>query len=223
MALAGATVAAAAAVGAGVAATSAAGPAPVVALDRFGARLDASQRAAQGAAQQNPLLTGRQDATAAMRGAQARILQAQAAAVAAARQAAAKRAAAQAAARASAQASAQAPVATAAQPASAPAQPSGSAQQIAAGMLSSFGWSADQFSCLDSLWNRESGWSVSASNPTSGAYGIPQALPGSKMASAGADWQTNPATQIRWGLGYIQSTYGSPCAAWSHSQASGWY
>ena len=69
----------------------------------------------------------------------------------------------------------------------------------------------------------ESGWNVYASNPTSGAYGIPQALPGSKMASAGADWQTDAATQIRWGLGYIQSTYGSPCGAWAHEQADGWY
>ncbi|WP_220093587.1 lytic transglycosylase domain-containing protein [Flexivirga caeni] len=100
---------------------------------------------------------------------------------------------------------------------------SGSPQAIAAAMLSSYGWGQDQMGCLVSLWNRESGWNVSASNPSSGAYGIPQSLPGSKMASAGADWQTNPATQIRWGLGYIQATYGSPCGAWGHSQATGWY
>ena len=99
----------------------------------------------------------------------------------------------------------------------------GSPQQIAQGMLSSFGWSSSQFSCLDALWNRESGWNVHASNTTSGAYGIPQAVPGSKMASAGPDWESNAATQIRWGLTYIKSTYGSPCAAWSHSQATGWY
>ena len=67
-------------------------------------------------------------------------------------------------------------------------------------MLGSYGWSSSQFSCLQPLWNQESGWNVTASNPTSGAYGIPQALPGSKMASAGADWQTSAATQIRWGL-----------------------
>jgi hypothetical protein len=73
------------------------------------------------------------------------------------------------------------------------------------------------------LWNVESGWNVTAANPSSGAYGIPQALPGSKMASAGADWQTNAATQIRWGLGYIKSVYGSPCAAWGHEQVDGWY
>ncbi len=103
------------------------------------------------------------------------------------------------------------------------AQPSGSPQQMALGMLGSFGWSSSQFSCLVSLWARESGWNVNASNPSSGAYGIAQALPGSKMASAGADWATNAATQIRWGLGYIQQTYGSPCAAWDHSQAVGWY
>lgn len=80
-----------------------------------------------------------------------------------------------------------------------------------------------QFGCLDELWNRESGWSYDAENPGSGAYGIPQALPGSKMASAGPDWQTNPDTQVRWGVGYIDGTYGSACAAWSHEEADGWY
>jgi hypothetical protein len=99
---------------------------------------------------------------------------------------------------------------------------SGSPQTIAQEMLSSYGWSG-QFSCLDELWQKESNWSVTASNAGSGAYGIPQALPGSKMASAGADWQTDAATQIKWGLEYIQSTYGSPCAAWSHETADGWY
>jgi hypothetical protein len=107
-------------------------------------------------------------------------------------------------------------------PASAPA-PSGSPQQIAEAMLGSYGWSSSQFSCLDSLWNAESGWSVTASNPSSGAYGIPQALPGSKMASAGPDWQTSATTQIRWGLGYIKSLYGSPCGAWEHEESAGWY
>jgi hypothetical protein len=101
--------------------------------------------------------------------------------------------------------------------------PAGSAQQIAMGMLGSYGWSSSQFTCLVSLWNQESGWNVYATNPTSGAYGIPQALPGSKMASAGADWQTDAATQIRWGLSYIKSLYGSPCGAWSHEEADGWY
>ena len=135
---------------------------------------------------------------------------------AAERRAAQRRAAA---ARAAAQ---QATGGTASTPA-APAAPSGSPQQIASAMLGSFGWPSSEFRCLQSLWNAESGWNPYASNPSSGAYGIPQALPGSKMASAGPDWQSNPATQIRWGLGYIKSTYGSPCAAWSHEQGSGWY
>jgi hypothetical protein len=112
------------------------------------------------------------------------------------------------------------------QPATSPPAPpvhaSGSAQQIAMSMLGSFGWSSSQFSCLDSLWMRESGWSVTAENPD-GAYGIPQAMPGSKMASAGSDWETDAATQIRWGLGYIKADYGSPCGAWSHEEATGWY
>ncbi len=89
-------------------------------------------------------------------------------------------------------------------------------------MLASYGWSQSQFGCLDSLWSEESGWNVYAANP-SGAYGIPQALPGSRMASAGPDWQSDAATQITWGLEYIQSTYGSPCSAWAHEQADGWY
>ena len=86
-------------------------------------------------------------------------------------------------------------------------------------MLGSYGWGDDQFGCLVSLWNKESGWNYQAYNRSSGAYGIPQALPGSKMGSAGADWQTNPATQIAWGLGYISGRYGSPCGAWAHSQS----
>jgi hypothetical protein len=90
-------------------------------------------------------------------------------------------------------------------------------------MLGSFGWSSGQFSCLDPLWEHESGWSVTARNPSSGAYGIPQAVPGSRMASAGPDWQTNATTQIKWGLGYIKETYGSPCVAYAHEQATGWY
>lgn len=84
-------------------------------------------------------------------------------------------------------------------------------------------WSGVQFTCLDRLWMKESRWNHRAMNRSSGAYGIPQALPGRKMASAGADWRTNPATQIRWGLSYIKQRYGSPCQAWSHSQRRGWY
>ncbi|WP_052460926.1 aggregation-promoting factor C-terminal-like domain-containing protein [Microbacterium gorillae] len=99
--------------------------------------------------------------------------------------------------------------------------PSG-AKATAYGMLSSYGWGDDQWGCLESLWNRESGWNYQAYNP-SGAFGIPQALPGSKMASAGSDWETNAATQIAWGLGYISNTYGTPCGAWGHSESSGWY
>jgi len=101
--------------------------------------------------------------------------------------------------------------------------PSGSPQQIAERLLRNFGWSSGQFSCLQPLWAHESGWNTYAQNPSSGAYGIPQALPGSKMASAGGDWQSNPATQIRWGLSYIQDNYGSPCGAWAHEQTDGWY
>lgn len=94
---------------------------------------------------------------------------------------------------------------------------------IGQALLSEFGFSSDQWSCLDSLWTRESNWTVTADNPSSSAYGIPQALPGSKMSSAGDDWAYNPVTQIRWGLGYIADRYGSPCAAWGHSQSVGWY
>jgi Transglycosylase SLT domain len=108
-------------------------------------------------------------------------------------------------------------------PVSAPIPSPGTAQSIAYKMLPTFGWSASaQFGCLSSIWSRESGWRVNAAN-ASGAYGIPQALPGSKMASAGPDWQTNPATQIKWGLGYIKQRYGSPCNAWASWQAHGWY
>jgi hypothetical protein len=140
----------------------------------------------------------------------------------AARRAAAARAAAAAAqSQAAAQSSATAQPQQASPAAAYPAA-SGSPEQIAEAMLGSFGWSSSQFSCLYPLWEHESGWSVTAANPD-GAYGIPQALPGAKMASAGPDWQTDAATQIRWGLEYIQSTYGSPCAAWGHEEATGWY
>ncbi|OUE30925.1 hypothetical protein BFL35_07850 [Clavibacter michiganensis] len=98
----------------------------------------------------------------------------------------------------------------------------GSAKGIARSILASQGMGDDQYACLDYLWTKESGWRVNAYNP-SGAYGIPQALPGSKMASVGADWQTNPATQITWGLQYIDSRYGSPCGAKAHSVLKNWY
>jgi Transglycosylase SLT domain len=95
-------------------------------------------------------------------------------------------------------------------------------QAIAYALLPDYGFSDDQWTCLNLLWQEESNWNPEAEN-ASGAYGIPQALPGSKMASAGPDWQTDPTTQIKWGLGYIQSVYGDPCNAWAHEQADGWY
>lgn len=99
----------------------------------------------------------------------------------------------------------------------------GSAQALGRSMAAQRGWGDDQFACLLALWNKESGWRWNAENASSGAYGIPQSLPGSKMATAGADWRTNPATQIEWGLGYIAGRYGTPCGAWAHSQDVGWY
>ncbi len=90
-------------------------------------------------------------------------------------------------------------------------------------MAQKYGWGDSEFQCLSNLWQKESGWSYTAYNAGGGATGIPQALPGSKMASAGSDWQTNAATQISWGLDYIARSYGTPCSAWSHSQAMNWY
>jgi resuscitation-promoting factor RpfB len=97
------------------------------------------------------------------------------------------------------------------------------AQSIAYNIMGSFGFNpTTYFGCLLNLWNRESGWRYDAEN-ASGAYGIPQALPGIKMSSAGADWETNPATQIKWGLGYIKQLYGNPCGAWAFEEANGYY
>ena len=90
-------------------------------------------------------------------------------------------------------------------------------------MMPRFGWGKRQWAPLQALWNRESGWNKYARNPYSGAYGIPQALPGSKMASAGNHWRTNATTQIRWGLRYIKGRYGRPRVAWDHELAYGWY
>lgn len=98
----------------------------------------------------------------------------------------------------------------------------GSNKAIGKQMNAARGWDAE-WGCLEKLWQKESGWNERAMNRYSGAYGIPQSLPGAKMASAGADWQTNPATQIKWGLDYIKGRYGSPCNAWAHSQRVGWY
>jgi hypothetical protein len=105
----------------------------------------------------------------------------------------------------------------------APADPTG-AEAIGKSLLPSFGYDqTTQWDCLYNLWMRESGWNVYAENTSSGAYGIPQAYPGDKMASVGADWQTNPTTQITWGLGYIKSIYGTPCGAWQNEVNEGFY
>lgn len=94
---------------------------------------------------------------------------------------------------------------------------------LAKTMMSPMWNDPQQFTCLSNLWHRESSWNHLAVNPSSGAYGIPQSLPADKMASEGADYKTNPATQIRWGLRYIKERYGSPCSAWAHSERVGWY
>ncbi|MFE2543112.1 aggregation-promoting factor C-terminal-like domain-containing protein [Actinacidiphila glaucinigra] len=101
----------------------------------------------------------------------------------------------------------------------APAAPSGTPQQMAQQIIGD----AAQFQCFSSIVMHESTWNPYAVNPSSGAYGLVQALPGAKMASAGADWRTNPATQIKWGLDYMNERYGSPCGAWSFWQANHWY
>ncbi|GAB3995330.1 hypothetical protein GCM10028771_23570 [Nocardioides marmoraquaticus] len=90
-------------------------------------------------------------------------------------------------------------------------------------LMLEFGAAADQWQYLDALWQRESGWNHLAENPSSGAYGIPQSLPGEKMADVAPDWRTNPETQITWGLAYIAARYGSPQGAWEHSERVGWY
>ena len=86
-----------------------------------------------------------------------------------------------------------------------------------------YGYGSGQFDCFNNIIMRESKWDVNATNPSSGAYGIPQALPGSKMATIASDWRTNPATQIIWGIGYMKDRYGSPCSAWGFKASHGWY
>jgi resuscitation-promoting factor RpfB len=112
---------------------------------------------------------------------------------------------------------------TANAPAAAVTGCSGSNEALANCMAAADGWTGSQATCLDELWTRESNFETGATNAQSGAYGIPQSLPASKMAAAGGDWQTNPTTQIRWGLGYIAGRYGTPCGAWDHETASNWY
>jgi hypothetical protein len=90
-------------------------------------------------------------------------------------------------------------------------------------MAAERGWTGEQWTCLELLWTKESNWKWYADNPSSSAYGIPQALPGRRMASEGDDWATNPVTQIKWGLNYIDGRYGTPCSAWAHSKATNWY
>ncbi|WP_157377040.1 hypothetical protein [Agromyces sp. Root1464] len=97
------------------------------------------------------------------------------------------------------------------------------AKAYAASAVARYGWGSGEYQCLLKLWTRESSWRADAYNASSGAYGIPQSLPGSKMASAGADWRTNAATQIEWGLSYIADRYGAPCGAWAHSERFNWY
>ncbi|MGW1914209.1 aggregation-promoting factor C-terminal-like domain-containing protein [Streptomyces sp. NPDC002076] len=116
-------------------------------------------------------------------------------------------------------AAATAGMALSAAPAQAASNSASSAQAIAHKMIPD----AAQFNAFNKIVSHESGWNPSATNSSSGAYGLVQALPGSKMASAGSDWKTNPATQIKWGLDYMKSRYGSPVKAWKFWQANGWY
>ncbi|MFI6595486.1 transglycosylase SLT domain-containing protein [Nonomuraea sp. NPDC050536] len=112
---------------------------------------------------------------------------------------------------------------TAAEPRERVVRPESRNKHIALGLVVQRAWSYHEFRCLDSLWTRESGWNHQAYNSSSGAYGIPQALPGGKMRGAGRDWRQNPATQIRWGLKYIKGRYGKPCGAWGHFRSHNWY
>ncbi|MFT3969044.1 MAG: transglycosylase SLT domain-containing protein [Micropruina sp.] len=89
--------------------------------------------------------------------------------------------------------------------------------------LDEYNWGKDEFNCVNKIFTQESEWKWNATNPTSGAYGIPQSLPANKMASAGDDWKTNPATQIKWGLKYMKERYGTPCKAWAFKRGTGWY
>lgn len=107
--------------------------------------------------------------------------------------------------------------------ANAEAPESGTIKEFAFGLVADHNWGRDQYSCLVALWERESNWRWNAINKNSGAYGIPQALPGLKMSEMGADWLTNPETQVRWGVNYIKHRYGAPCGALAHSNKFNWY
>jgi colicin import membrane protein len=173
---------------------------------------DAAKAAQEAAAQK-----AAQAKAAATKAAAAKAAQAKAAATkAAATKAAQAKAAAT---KAAAAKAAQAKAAAANKPVNNPA----AAKAYAAGQLHSYGWDASQMPCLDKLWNRESNWTTSATNSSSGAYGIVQSLPGEKMASAGPDWRTNYETQIDWGMDYIDGRYGTPCDALQFHYANNWY
>jgi hypothetical protein len=105
----------------------------------------------------------------------------------------------------------------------APTPEAGTAKAYAYNYIQNYEWGLDQYSCLVNLWTRESQWRTLARNPSSGAYGIPQAWPASKMATEGADWMTNPETQVRWGVKYIATRYKTACGAWAHSEVHNWY
>ncbi|WP_342774931.1 transglycosylase SLT domain-containing protein [Nonomuraea longispora] len=112
---------------------------------------------------------------------------------------------------------------TTAQPKITPEKPSSRNKRIALGHVVQRSWNLKEFRCLDNLWTKESNWNHRARNRSSGAYGIPQALPAGKMRGAGSDWRSNPETQIRWGLAYIKGRYGRPCGAWGHFRSHNWY
>ncbi|UBU10545.1 aggregation-promoting factor C-terminal-like domain-containing protein [Nonomuraea gerenzanensis] len=112
---------------------------------------------------------------------------------------------------------------TSAQPKMAAVRPASRNKKIALDHVVQRAWNFQEFRCLDNLWTRESNWNHRALNHSSGAYGIPQALPAGKMSGAGRDWKSNPETQIRWGLAYIKGRYGRPCGAWGHWKSHNWY
>ncbi|MEU2771924.1 transglycosylase SLT domain-containing protein [Streptomyces sp. NPDC007162] len=178
--------------------------------------------AGQQAQVQTASLTQQADAMAIQADASAKKDAEQAARVAAAKTATAKKAAAEKAAEdAKARAEAKKAASRSASVASFPVQSSYTVAQIQAMAQSMV--ASGQFQCFSNIVDHESSWNYQAVNASSGAYGLFQALPGSKMSSVGADWQTNPATQIKWGLNYMNSRYGSPCDAWSFWQANHWY